>query len=62
MSKRKVAPGVSKSLYPLDWDRSCSDQSFNEWQSYIRQQCETYSFVERQQKSLIDQVNLILSK
>ncbi|SUJ18488.1 Uncharacterised protein [Sphingobacterium spiritivorum] len=41
--KRKIAPGVVKTLYPIGWDPTCSNASFNEWQQYIRDSlAETY--------------------
>ncbi|WP_437918550.1 hypothetical protein [Sphingobacterium sp. LRF_L2] len=38
MRKHKVAPGVQKSLYPLEYNKNNPMEGFNEWTEYIRRQ------------------------
>ena len=64
MKAIKIAPGVKKHLYPLDWDPTCSDKSFNEWHLYIREQLDEYYPKEIQeskdQYSVVNEANKIL--
>lgn len=36
--KYKIAPGVSKSIYPLEYDRNNPMSGFNRWSEHIRKE------------------------
>lgn len=38
---------VSRSVFPLDWDRNCSDKAFNDWQVYIREELKKMVYPEK---------------
>lgn len=38
MSMHKIAPGIQRSVYPLDYNANNPMEGFNQWAEYIRQE------------------------
>lgn len=45
MPMHKVAPGVEKSIYPLEYNKNNPTEGFNEWAEYIRKENLKNSYV-----------------